>query len=104
MLEKRGESFSSKGAPRAKACEETRRLISVFPIEQRSEDHETIPEVAASSDESNMSVARSEGKAVAEESSGFLASEMESPLGQVCTEAAVSASLPEMVTYACLFE
>ncbi|KAH7948833.1 hypothetical protein HPB49_002697 [Dermacentor silvarum] len=99
MLKERGESFSSEAAPKSEARTETRRLIGVFPIEQQSEDHGTIPEAAASGNEPYVSVAECEGKTVTEESSGFPASETEGPLGQVCTEAATSASLPEKVAY-----
>ncbi|KAH7933927.1 hypothetical protein HPB49_019319 [Dermacentor silvarum] len=51
MLREPGKSTTSKGAFRAKAREETQRLIGAFPIEQRSQDHGTIPEAAVSSDE-----------------------------------------------------
>lgn len=71
----------------------------MFPIEKRSEDQGTIPEAAASGNEPYVSVAECEGKTVTEDSSGFPASETEGPLGQVCTEAAISASLPEKVAY-----
>ncbi|KAH7977708.1 hypothetical protein HPB49_003203 [Dermacentor silvarum] len=64
MLKERGESFSSEAAPKLEARKETRRLIGVFPIEQRSEDHGTIPEAAASGNETYVSVAECEGKTV----------------------------------------
>ncbi|KAH7977647.1 hypothetical protein HPB49_003120 [Dermacentor silvarum] len=75
MLREPGKSISSKGAFRAKAREETQRLIGLFPIEQRSQDHGTIPEAAVSSDELDVLVAGSEVNAVTEESGGFPALE-----------------------------
>ncbi|KAH7932917.1 hypothetical protein HPB49_004896 [Dermacentor silvarum] len=74
MLREPGKSISSKGAFRAKAREETQRLIGLFPIEQRSQDHGTIPEAAVSSDELDVLVAGNEVNAVTEES-GFPALE-----------------------------
>ncbi|KAH7979576.1 hypothetical protein HPB49_009955 [Dermacentor silvarum] len=75
MLREPGKSISSKGAFRAKAREETQRLIDLFPIEQRSQDHGTVPEAAVSSDELDVLVAGSEVNAVTEESGGFPALE-----------------------------
>ncbi|KAH7971395.1 hypothetical protein HPB49_023329 [Dermacentor silvarum] len=60
MLREPGKSISSKGAFRAKARDETQGLIGLFPIEQRSQDHGTIPEAAVSSDELDVLVAGSE--------------------------------------------
>ncbi|KAH7973613.1 hypothetical protein HPB49_003084 [Dermacentor silvarum] len=70
-----GKIHHQQGSFRAKAREETQRLIGAFPIEQRSQDRGTIPEAAVSSDELEGLVAGSEVNAVTEESGGFPALE-----------------------------